>query len=72
MIRVTEKYFERRVNDNGFSHERQQVLRTTTWFLWIIPVYSREQILERSKYTKKWFAYWITNKNQVLFKFWRV
>jgi hypothetical protein len=52
MIRVTEKYFYRNVNTNRFRFERQRVSRKTTWLLWVIPIYSRDEVLSATEHWK--------------------
>lgn len=53
MIRVTEKYFNRHSNKESIYYDEERVCRRTVWFLWVIPLYSRDKVISSERRTKK-------------------
>ena len=54
MIRKTDKYFKRwtRVWERGYVSKDQTpeiVHRETWWLLWVLPVYSRDTVIDRQR-----------------------
>jgi hypothetical protein len=46
MIRKTEKYYRKEINKIGKNYYgSQSIKRTTYWFLWIIPVFVKNEII---------------------------
>lgn len=50
MIRQTEKWFIRKINKvnrGSFTdYEKQYVRRTTFWLLWIIPIFTKDEVVK--------------------------
>lgn len=47
MIRKTERYFTKRINKkNSLVHDAQYIKRTSYWFLFIIPIFTKDEIIK--------------------------
>jgi len=46
MIRKTERVFVKKINKIGDSYlGRQGIRRTTYWLLWIIPIFTKDEVV---------------------------
>jgi hypothetical protein len=57
MLRKTEKYFKKRINERHrgktyYMYDLQYIKRTTYWLLWIIPIFSKEEV-QKGEYENK-------------------
>jgi hypothetical protein len=47
MVRKTEKWFIKKVNKIGKQYYgSQNVKRTTYWLFWIIPIFSKDEVIK--------------------------